>query len=243
MAAPWRTAHALDTMLAETNQRWPDRSKTSDGTIGDAAHQTRDSDHNPWVKVDGVGVVRARDTTAKGIDVDAFAEHMRQLGKAGDPRLNGGGYVISRRRIASEVGDWAWREYKGSNPHEKHCHVSLSRNRAGFDSRASWGINQIGRPKPPPPDPNKGRVWRQFSNGATDASIYNKPTLPGKDNEVSELQVLLATLGHLRMNQVDGTYGPVTLSAVIAAKDKLGWRNRTSVIDQAFITKLREAAK
>lgn len=238
----WRTAHALDTLRAEVNQRWPQRSKVSDGTIGDAAHASRTSDHNPFVQVNGVGVVRAFDCTANGIDPDAYAEHLRSLGKAGDPRLVPGGYVIWNKRIASEKQGWAWRRYTGANGHTHHIHLSLSTKPAGFDSRASWGINGIGRPKPPPPDPNKGRVWRQFSNGATDDSIYNKPTLPGKDNEVSELQILLATLGHLRMDQVDGTYGPRTLSAVIAAKDKLGWRNRTSVIDEAFIKKLRQAA-
>ena len=242
----WRTAHALDTLRVEINLRWPGRSKVSDGTIGDAAHAARTSDHNPWLTVDGIGVVRAFDCTAAGIDANGYAEHLRQLGKAGDPRLTGGGYVIWNKRIASERDDWAWRPYTGSNGHTHHIHLSLSRRRAGFDSRASWGINGIGRPKPPPPnvDPNKGRTWRQFAKNATDASIYNKPKMPGRDNEVSELQMLLVKLGHLRnQTDVDGVYGPRTVSAVIAAKAKLRWVNRTSTIDEAFITKLRELAK
>ena len=237
----WRTAHAIDTLRAEVNQRWPNRSKVSDGTIGDAAHASRSSDHNPWVKVNGVGVVRAIDITANGIDPDAYAEHLRALGRAGDPRLTNGGYVIWNKRIASERQGWAWRRYTGTNGHTHHIHLSLSTKPSGFDSRASWGINQIGRPKPPPPakDPNKGRTWRQFAKGATDPAIYAKG---GRNDQVAELQLLLNRLGHYR-SPVDGRYGDLTLSAVLAAKDRFRWENRTSVIDARFIAMLRKAVK
>lgn len=237
----WRTAHALDTLRAEINQRWPGRSKVSDGTIGDAAHASRTSDHNPWIQVNGVGVVRAFDCTAVGIDPDAYAEHLRSLGKAGDPRLVPGGYVIWNKRIASERQGWAWRRYTGSNGHTHHIHLSLTTKPSGFDSRASWGISGVGRPKPPPPDPvepNAGRVWREFAKGATDDAIYNKPTKPGKDNQVSELQMLLAALGHYRA-KVDGVYGPVTLSAVIAFKDAASWHDRSSTVDLELIETLK----
>ena len=239
----WRTAHALDTLRAEINLRWPGRSKVSDGTIGDAAHASRTSDHNPWVQVNGVGVVRAFDCTANGIDPDAYAEHLRSLGKAGDPRLVPGGYVIWNKRIASERQGWAWRRYTGSNGHTHHIHLSLTTKPSGFDSRASWGISGVGRPKPPPPAPgrNAGRVWREFAKGATDDSIYNKRTKPGKDNQVSELQMLLKMLGFYRSN-VDGAYGPITTSAVIAAKDAYRWPDRSSLIDAPFILKLRTLA-
>lgn len=227
----WRTAHALDVLRNEVNTRWPYRSKISDGTIGDAAHAARTSDHNPWVQVNGVGVVRAFDCTASGIDPDAYAEHLRALGKAGDPRLTGGGYVIWNKRIASERQGWAWRPYTGANGHTHHIHLSLSRNQAGFDSRAPWGILGIGRPKPPPPAPK----WQQFAKNATDAAIAAKG---GPDNEVSELQMLLALLDFYRGN-VDGAYGPVTLSAVLAFKDAASWRDRTSLVDADLIGALR----
>jgi hypothetical protein len=135
----WRNCAASLTLVAEINQRWPGRDKTSDGTIGDAAHAARTSDHNPWVIVDGVGVVRARDVDKDGIDAPWLAEYLRHLGAAGDPRLAGGGYVIFNRRITTP--DFQnWRAYRGINPHEHHVHVSFSRNRAGFDSTSPWGI-------------------------------------------------------------------------------------------------------
>ncbi len=97
-------------------------------------------------------------------------------------------------------------------------------------------------PKPPAPvDPNKGRVWREFAKGATDTAIYNKPVNPGRDNQVSELQMLLKALGFYR-GDVDGTYGAITLSAVIAFKDAASWHDRSSTIDAEVIDTLRKLA-
>jgi hypothetical protein len=142
----WRVARSLLTLREECNQRWPDRSKVSDGTIGDPAHATRTSDHNAWViDPSGVGVVRALDITAKGIDAPAYAEHVRQLGASGDRRLNPSGYVIWDRRIASSSKGWGWRAYSGKNPHTQHCHVSVTTVQAGYDDGGPWGVLDLGR--------------------------------------------------------------------------------------------------
>lgn len=140
----WRVARSLDTLLAEINASAPNRSKVSDGSIGDAAHASRTSDHNPWV-IDrfGVGVVRARDFThdpADGCDAGAIAEAIRQLALRGHPALGAGAYVIWNRRIASASYGWVWRSYTGSNPHDHHCHVSVATAAAGYDSTAPWGV-------------------------------------------------------------------------------------------------------
>lgn len=146
----WRTARALDALRAGVNAKWPNRSKASDGTIGDAAHASRSSDHNPWVIVGGQGVVRAIDITANGIDAGWLAESLRQAGAAGDHRLTGGGYVIFNRRITKpDFSGWA--NYTGSNPHIKHVHTSFSRNQAGFDDPSPWAF--LGGIAPPPPPP------------------------------------------------------------------------------------------
>lgn len=137
----WRLAHSLAVLRGEVDLRWPGRSKISDGTIGDAAHASRDSDHNPWVLDSAhVGVVRAIDITADGIEADTYAEHLRLLGEGGDRRLDDGGYVIWNRRIASATSGWQWRSYSGSNPHTSHIHLSVSRTPDGYDSDRSWGI-------------------------------------------------------------------------------------------------------
>ena len=141
----WRVAGCLDQLLAEINASAPNRSKASDGSIGDADHQNRDSDHNPWC----CGwVVTARDFThdpGNGFDSYAYADWQRQRCR-GDILADGARetrvkYIISNRRIASPDENWAWREYTGSNPHDHHCHVSVdcTGEGGGMDSTAPWG--------------------------------------------------------------------------------------------------------
>jgi hypothetical protein len=142
----WRVAQSLETLLAEINAAAPNRSKISDGSIGDAAHATRSSDHNPWVTLNGVGIVRARDFThdpANGCDGHEIAEQVRLLGVDNHPALSDGAYVIWNRRIASESFGWVWRTYSGSNPHTQHVHVSVALAAAGFDSTAPWGVMEV----------------------------------------------------------------------------------------------------
>src|SRR3954469_14339906 len=94
----WRLADALVTLRAQVNVRWPNRSKKSDGTIGDEAHASRSSDHNPWVKDGAMGVVTAEDIThdpASGCDSYVLAQ---QLLDSRDDRIK---YIISNHRIAS----------------------------------------------------------------------------------------------------------------------------------------------
>lgn len=136
----WRTAYALDEYRAAVNVRYPNRSRASDGTIGDNAHagQGSDSDHNPWIMRGGVGVVRAFDLThdpANGVDCSILSDRLFEMGKAGDPRLRNGGYLIFDDWITN--ADWSsWRRYGGSNPHTSHMHISFSTDE--FDARGDW---------------------------------------------------------------------------------------------------------
>lgn len=136
----FRRAHALDTLVAEIDAMAPRRDKASDGWIGDAAHATRESDHNPWIILGGVGIVTAQDITHdphNGCDAGKLAEHFRDLGRDLDGRVK---YVIWDRRIASERESWAWRAYTGTNPHTKHVHLSVSVRPSDFDSTRPWGL-------------------------------------------------------------------------------------------------------
>lgn len=84
----WRVAKALLQLRAQVDAKFPGRSTASDGTIGDANHASRASDHNPWVTdKHGGHVVTAMDIThdpAHGFDSYAFAEQLRQRR---DPRI------------------------------------------------------------------------------------------------------------------------------------------------------------
>ncbi|MBY3187920.1 hypothetical protein HFO25_06355 [Rhizobium laguerreae] len=120
----------------------PRRNKASDGIIGDAAHATRDSDHNPWVLDAGKGVVTAIDITndpRNGCSAEAIAERVRA---SRDPRVK---YIIWNRRIShyqakDGVPPWAWKRYAGSNPHDKHVHISVRPEKALYDSTNPWSV-------------------------------------------------------------------------------------------------------
>jgi len=127
----WRLARALDQLRRQVNAKWPNRSRVSDGTIGDRKHAARASDHNP-----SGGIVHALDLThspSTGFDAHALAERIR---KAHDPRIS---YIISNRRIASAKANWAWRPYRGSNGHTQHAHFSIKRN-PHADNIKPWAI-------------------------------------------------------------------------------------------------------
>jgi lysozyme family protein len=134
-----RIAKSLAVLRDQVNARWPNRSKVSDGWIGDPAHAARASDHNP----NATGVVTALDIThdpAHGVDAGKIAETLRQHK---DPRIK---YVISNSRIfSSKVSPWQWRPYTGANAHTKHVHVSVDADPALYDSAATWALN-VGAP-------------------------------------------------------------------------------------------------
>jgi hypothetical protein len=139
---PWRVARSLLTLRNQVNLRAPNRIKTSDGTIGDERHMSRNSDHNAWI-IDGANrVVSAMDIThdtAHGCDANALAEAIRA---ARDGRVK---YIIWNRRICSSypidgVAAWVWRNYTGENPHTRHIHISVKSDKPNYDSTAAWAI-------------------------------------------------------------------------------------------------------
>ena len=141
----WRVARALggtgtEGLLGEVNASAPERSKVSDGAIGDQRHQKSRSDHNPC---HCCFVVCARDFTHDpkgGFDSYAFAEWLRRRVLAGEERVK---YVISNGRIFSGLGQQfaagEWRPYGGSNKHAHHVHVSVAHGAEYYDDPRPWG--------------------------------------------------------------------------------------------------------
>lgn len=121
---------------------FPDRDRRSDGWIGDTRHSTRSSHHNPDAET---GVVRAIDVdrdVVKGGKPDLMpdiANQIRLCAKAGDKRI---AYIIFEGRIASSRMGWRWRKYKGSNPHNAHCHISFTK--AGDTDGSFFNIPMLG---------------------------------------------------------------------------------------------------
>jgi len=136
MSTP-RLAKSLVVLRAECNAVAPNRKKTADGWIGDAAHAARASAHNP----NSAGVVCALDIThdpAHGMDGAKLFEHCRTLPH---PNLR---YLIHNRKRAGRP-DWTVKPYTGSNPHTGHVHFTVgtgsdSRTLPPYDDTTPWGI-------------------------------------------------------------------------------------------------------
>jgi lysozyme family protein len=206
----WRVAKSLEQLLAEINTFAPQRSKASDGGIGNAEHAARTSDHNPYIKdKNGIGVVRARDYTHDpkgGFDAYFFA---KALAKSGDPRIR---YIISNGRIFTPSVSSDWRPYYGSNDHSHHTHVSVSESAQLYDKTDDWkwedeywklkGSQPIGV-QPPGERPAQTPVERPVLKRGS------------KGTEVKDLQAALKI-------KADGDFGPATERAVKAFQTQRG---------------------
>ncbi|GAA4699718.1 hypothetical protein [Phytohabitans rumicis] len=124
----WYLAPSLAVLRTEVNTRWPRRDKTSDGTIGDPAHQERPSDHNPNARES----VDAWDMDKDGVDVDevirAFERH---------PSAH---YWIWNRQLADKDTGWRPEPYDGDNAHTLHVHFSIKQTAAAEQDRRPWGL-------------------------------------------------------------------------------------------------------
>lgn len=225
----WRAARSLDVLRDEINAIAPYRSKRSDGTIGDTAHQASASDHNP----NDQGVVCARDFThdpGAGADMHRIS---RRIVAVAPPALK---YVIWNRQIWSRArAAEGWRRYSGSNPHTKHMHVSVGRGGDGdstgpYDDTSTWGIKQ-GDATPPskPSKPSGPTLIEEILMALPTIRDNSAPTADKK-----RAQSLLAANGYAPVNtfnsrgEPDGRWGPgSTASLKRFQKDK---RVRNSVL-------------
>jgi len=199
----WRVARSLLTLRAEIDLLFPKRSKASDGTIGDAAHATRASDHNPWIRDGrGEGVVSAIDIT----DDDASGADMRKLVHwlttvSHDPRIK---YLIHEGKIyssypTSSAPAWAARPYSGPNAHKQHLHISVLSEPNRYDDAAPWGVAAAWAKTPAPKPAPKVTLARELKLRA--------PMMRGDD--VKAVQRVVGV-------RVDGWYGRDTDRAVTA---------------------------
>lgn len=132
-------APALVSLLAYANEKYPNRPKAADGTIGDASHAARKSEHNPNKDTkDKVpdGMVTARDIGCTKLQGNAMLKDIIK-----DHRT---WYVIWDGFIYSRTHDFEKRKYDG-HPHDKHLHVSLVQTAEACNDKSPWGP-----PKPKP---------------------------------------------------------------------------------------------
>lgn len=207
----WRVAKSLLKFREQVNLMSPHRNRSSDGTIGDAKHASRNSDHNPWVRDGKTGIVTALDLThdvRNGVDTWALAEFLRQRR---DPRIK---YVISNKRIfSSATNPWVWRNYTGSNPHSSHMHLSVHSTKNHYDHEGAWQL-QIGQVPKDPDDTTSRPILKIGSRGPDVAIVQGLLGLkadqifgPITDEKVKDFQ----TKARLK---ADGVVGPLTWGAL-----------------------------
>lgn len=148
----WYLAPSLKDLRAETDRRWPNRERASDGAVGDTSHQARVSDHNP--DYDDNGVVRATDTDKDGIDVQEFLDAV-----IGHPAVQ---YVIWNHGIWSRSWGWTRRAYLGPNPHTGHIHVSIRHTRDAEIWTGDWFKSEHDEIKVNPEADKKVLAWQRL---------------------------------------------------------------------------------
>lgn len=151
------------TLRDQINRRWPHRDKASDGWIGDRAHASRISDHNP----DAHGVVHAIDidenlgggVLRNGRQARILANELIEYagsGLRGSERVK---YVVYENAVASGTYRSAWWKWRPGNwGHTAHIHVSF---RDGADNDgAIWPLPCLA------PNAAKAKEWRAELNRA-----------------------------------------------------------------------------
>lgn len=143
-------APACRAMLSEASRLWPGRNRASDGILPSVAHTIANptSDHERGLAVD------LTHDPEHGVDCEVLAEIVKR-----DARTK---YVIFRSRIWSkDRAAEGWRRYRGSNPHDKHMHVSIRADRRHDTS--PW----FGRPHVPQPHTEGDRMLIRVEGTAT----------------------------------------------------------------------------
>jgi hypothetical protein len=126
-----KASPAAVAVLRQATALAPKRMKASDGLLPSAAHlkASPNSDHNTGLAVD------LTHDPKKGIDCADIFEKLKE-----DERVE---YLIFQGKIWSrqrrKEGN---RKYSGSNPHNKHLHISINDSHANDTSPWFWWLNQ-----------------------------------------------------------------------------------------------------
>ena len=117
--------------LQQATAQWPKRKKLSDGLLPSLAHQLQspNSDHNTGLAVD------LTHDPDNGVDCGVIFEKLKE-----DQRVK---YLIFKGKIWSkDKAKLGNRKYTGSNPHNKHLHISINDDSANDTSPWFWWMNQ-----------------------------------------------------------------------------------------------------
>lgn len=241
MTSPWIVVPNLNEAKDQFDKRFPKRDDASDGSIGNTAHSTHASSHNPdksgypeWRDGDSKNEVRARDFDRDLKDPDYTMESVVQLwvklARAGT--LWWVRYIIYNGRIWHKKDGFKTRVYTGANQHTEHMHITSDfTEKADTVTGVNWhlgdlvpksggqGGGEVVSPAPKPAAPESLVVDGKLGPKTITRwqQIMHTPVDGKIDADRSELIVavqrrLRDTVDH-RVD-VDGKLGPETIGAL-----------------------------
>jgi hypothetical protein len=192
----WRLAKSLEKLRQQINAAYPNRDHDSDGTVGDLRHQNLKSDHNP----NAAGVVTAMDTDEDlSPSIHSIEGIVTAIRASKDPRVK---YIIYEGRITVEGSQLQrWKPYTGTNPHNHHAHISVSKDPKLYDDDRDWQIGD--------------------SSQSTIVTVHDLKR-GDKGDDVKALQERLNALGYNLT--VDADFGPATERSVRSLQNTKGLR-------------------
>lgn len=182
----WRLAESLKKLREQINAAYPNRDKSSDGSVGDTSHKRKKSDHNP----DSRGIVHAIDIDEDLTPSNTVAGIVAQIQLSRDKRVK---YIIYEGRITVQGDITKWKPYSGVNPHKHHAHISVHSGSLE-DDRSNWAI--------------AGPLTSPEAGSSEIPMVTRDLKLGDKGYDVARLQNKLGV-------QADRDFGPATKKAVI----------------------------
>jgi len=225
----WVLTPAMRRLRAEVDAIAPQRDRSSDGSIGDQAHASGASGHNPdetgraeYTDSDRVNEVRAidldGDLRTPGLTMEDIVQQLVRRCRTGAERRLA--YIIYRRRIWGDGAGWREQPYYGANPHDQHAHVSG--RPAGDEDTSSYHLAELAQGKEDDMFDEKALAKLNalyalaFSGGPScGAEVDPGNNDRGKSNSiVNKLDALLETASHPPVAvQVDAAQVAAALAA------------------------------
>lgn len=195
MSKNWTLAPALQQLREQINAAFPNRDRSSDGSIGDTRHSARKSDHNP----NAAGVVCAIDIDEDLSPSNTVAGIVAQIQMSRDSRV---AYIIYEGQITVKGDITRWKDYHGVNPHKHHAHISVKQDAKLYNDRRPWQIAGAILSEP-------GAIATGQNNTVRDLKIGDT------GDDVAAVQTALGI-------NADGIFGPNTRRTVISYQSKHG---------------------
>lgn len=220
--AAWILVPTLADLRSELNELAPARDKASDGTIGDQAHASGASSHNPdrtgtpeWRDGDALNEVRAidldKDLRHPHVTMAKVVRHLVTGARSG--RFWWLRYIIFDGIIYHRRYAFAARTYTGSNKHDKHAHINSEfSQKADSYTDATYGLDELLPPPPPPPTtgkaPTMDEIKAYFESAARAARGDATATSADRAARNNLKAIILYSLGINYADQADSANLP-----------------------------------